>query len=60
MPELDGLGVLSIIKSTPELSYLPIIVVSGAELFEKTVECIQIGATGLTWIAMLSAVATPA
>jgi class 3 adenylate cyclase len=44
MPELDGLGVLSIIKSTPELSYLPIIVVSGAELFEKTVECIQIGA----------------
>ena len=36
MPELDGLGVLSIIKSTPELSYLPIIVVSGAELFEKT------------------------
>jgi len=44
MPELDGLGVLSIIKSTPQLSYLPVIVVSGAEQFEKTVECIQIGA----------------
>ena len=38
------MGVLSIIKSTPQLSYLPVIVVSGAEQFEKTVECIQIGA----------------
>jgi len=27
---------------------------------QQAVECIQIGATGLTWIAMLSAVATPA
>ena len=44
MPELDGLGVLNIVKSDPTLSYLPIIVVSGAEQFEKTVECIQIGA----------------
>ena len=44
MPELDGLGVLTIIKSTPEFSYLPVIVVSGAEQFERTVECIQIGA----------------
>ena len=44
MPELDGLGVLNIVKSDPALSYLPVIVVSGAEQFEKTVECIQIGA----------------
>ena len=44
MPELDGLGVLNIVKSDPTLSYLPVIVVSGAEQFEKTVECIQIGA----------------
>ena len=27
---------------------------------QQAVECIQIGSTGLTWIAMLSAVATPA
>ncbi|MEI7530463.1 MAG: adenylate/guanylate cyclase domain-containing protein [Betaproteobacteria bacterium] len=44
MPELDGLGALRIIKSTPELKYLPVIIVSAAEQFEKTVECIQIGA----------------
>jgi len=44
MPELDGLGVLRVIKATPELNYLPVIVVSGAEQIEKTVECIQIGA----------------
>ena len=44
MPELDGLGVLNIVKSDPTLSYLPVIVVSGAEQFEKTEECIQIGA----------------
>ncbi len=44
MPELDGLGVLKAVKSSPELSYLPVIMVSSAELFEKTVECIQIGA----------------
>ena len=44
MPELDGLGALRVIKSTPELKYLPVIIVSAAEQFEKTVECIQIGA----------------
>jgi hypothetical protein len=27
---------------------------------QQAVECIQIGSTGLTWIAMLSSVATPA
>ena len=44
MPELDGLGVLRKIKSDQALSYLPVIVVSGAEELDKTVECIQIGA----------------
>ena len=44
MPELDGLDVLKIIKADSALSYLPIIVISGAEDFAKTVECIQIGA----------------
>jgi len=44
MPELDGLGVLKVLKSTPSLNYLPVIVVSGADQIEKTIECIQIGA----------------
>jgi adenylate cyclase len=44
MPELDGLEVLQLIKSDPALSYLPVIVISGGEQFEKTVQCIQIGA----------------
>ena len=44
MPELDGLGVLRKIKADRNLSYLPVIVVSGAEELDKTVECIQIGA----------------
>jgi len=44
MPELDGLEVLKIIKSDPATSYLPVIVISGGDQFEKTVQCIQIGA----------------
>ena len=44
MPELDGLGVLKVVKSSSELNHLPIIMVSSAEQFEKTVECIQLGA----------------
>jgi len=44
MPELDGLDTLRVLKSEPELKYLPVIVVSSAEEFDKTVECIQIGA----------------
>jgi class 3 adenylate cyclase len=44
MPELDGLDVLKIIKSDPVLSFLPVIVVSGGDQFEKAVQCIQIGA----------------
>ena len=44
MPELDGLETLKIIKLTPEFQYLPVIVISGSEQFERTIECIQIGA----------------
>ena len=44
MPEMDGLETLKAIKSSPELSYLPVIVVSGSEHFERTIECIQVGA----------------
>jgi len=44
MPEMDGLETLKAIKSSAELSYLPVIVVSGSEHFERTIECIQVGA----------------
>lgn len=44
MPELDGLEVLKLVKADALLRYLPVIVISGADQFEKTVECIQVGA----------------
>lgn len=44
MPEMDGLETLKVIKSSDELRYLPVIVVSGSENFERTIQCIQIGA----------------
>ena len=44
MPELDGLGVLEALKLDEVYKSLPIIVISGAEQFEKTIKCIEIGA----------------
>jgi class 3 adenylate cyclase len=44
MPELDGLGVLAALKSDQVYKSLPIIVISGADQFEKTIKCIEIGA----------------
>ena len=44
MPELDGLGVLRTLKSDDVHKSLPIIVISGADQFEKTIQCIEIGA----------------
>lgn len=44
MPELDGLEVLKLVKADELIRNLPVIVISGAEQFDKTVECIQIGA----------------
>jgi class 3 adenylate cyclase len=44
MPELDGLGVLGQIKADETYKALPIIVISGADQFEKTIKCIEIGA----------------
>jgi class 3 adenylate cyclase/ActR/RegA family two-component response regulator len=44
MPELDGLEVLKLVKADALLRSLPVIVISGADQFEKTVECIQVGA----------------
>lgn len=44
MPELDGLGVLELLKADDTYKALPIIVISGADQFEKTIKCIEIGA----------------
>jgi class 3 adenylate cyclase len=44
MPELDGLGVLEHLKADETYKALPIIVISGADQFEKTIKCIEIGA----------------
>ena len=44
MPELDGLGVLEILKKDEEFKMLPVIVISGADQIEKTIRCIEIGA----------------
>ncbi len=44
MPELDGLGVLAQLKADDTYKALPIIVISGADQFEKTIKCIEIGA----------------
>ena len=44
MPELDGLGVLGQLKADETYKSLPIIVISGADQFEKTIKCIEIGA----------------
>ena len=44
MPELDGLGVLQVLKSDESYKQLPIIVISGADQFDKTIKCIEIGA----------------
>lgn len=44
MPDLDGLEVLKAVKADPDLSYLPVIMVSSVDQFEKTVECVQLGA----------------
>jgi class 3 adenylate cyclase len=44
MPELDGLGVLQALKSDEAYKQLPIIVISGADQFDKTIKCIEIGA----------------
>ena len=44
MPALDGLGVLKVVKSTPKLSYSPVIIIYSAGNFDRIVECIQVGA----------------
>jgi class 3 adenylate cyclase len=44
MPELDGLGVLEMLKQDNTLQSLSVIVISGAEALDNTIKCIEIGA----------------
>jgi len=44
MPELDGFGVLEVLKADNSLESLSVIVISGADELEKTIKCIEIGA----------------
>jgi class 3 adenylate cyclase len=44
MPELDGLGVLEILRSDPALQPPAVIVISGASALERAYKCIEMGA----------------
>ncbi len=44
MPEMNGMELLVALKANPELSGLPVIVISGAEQIENAVKCIEAGA----------------
>ena len=44
MPNLDGISTLGVIKADEKLRYLPVIIVSGTDTFDKTVKCIEMGA----------------
>jgi len=44
MPEMNGMEVLAALKASPDLSGLPVIVISGAEQIESAVKCIEAGA----------------
>jgi len=44
MPEMNGMEVLAALKANPDLSGLPVIVISGAEQMESAVKCIESGA----------------
>lgn len=44
MPIMDGISVLKIIKSDPQLHHIPVIMISGLIDSEKILECIELGA----------------
>jgi two-component system sensor histidine kinase/response regulator len=44
MPEMNGMEVLAALKANPDLSGLPVIVISAAEQMESAVRCIEAGA----------------
>jgi two-component system, sensor histidine kinase and response regulator len=44
MPEMNGMEVLAALRANPDLTGLPVIVISGAEQMESAVKCIEAGA----------------
>ena len=44
MPEMDGFAVLSFLKSQPEMSHIPVMMISGLEDAEAVVRCLEVGA----------------
>ncbi len=44
MPDLDGLGVLELMKKDPKLQSLSVLIISGAEDITSTIKCIELGA----------------
>ena len=44
MPEMNGMEVLLAVKNNPQVSGLPVIVISGADQIENAVRCIEAGA----------------
>ncbi len=44
MPELNGDQVLAMLKDTPELSHIPVIIVSALDDIDKIAACIEMGA----------------
>jgi CheY-like chemotaxis protein len=44
MPELDGIAVLGALKADPDLSVIPVIMISAVDEMETVVKCIEMGA----------------
>lgn len=44
MPKLDGIGVLKLLKADPDLKHIPVIVISGFDYLDQSIECIRLGA----------------
>ena len=44
MPGMTGAEVLAIVKSTPSLSHLPVIILSATDDLTKVIQCIELGA----------------
>jgi CheY-like chemotaxis protein len=44
MPNLDGIGVLKLLKADPDLKDIPVIVISGFDYLDQSIQCIRLGA----------------
>ncbi len=45
MPVMDGYEVLEIVKNDPELSHIPVIMISALDELDSVIRCIEMGAT---------------